>query len=184
MRFTSRKNLVSRHSTFVLTIESISPWPALHGPLVVEYQRGSKRKGHTDPCEPASVGTGVTTYDFGGARFEIPATLYAKKDACGIDGELESKLLHLYVCQVDEKGKPGNMVGGVVLDLARLVCLPEVPARQEYMVECSQSIVEMAGGRPKLVMKLSQKLSHAGPFDGKGREIKGGRASGGGRREG
>ena len=28
-------------------------------------------------------------------------------------GSLEQKLMTLFVCQVDEKGKPGNMVGGL-----------------------------------------------------------------------
>ena len=155
MRWGSRK-ASGTQAVFTVSIHSLGPWPALHGPLIVEYQRGSKKRGYSGASEPIDVETGVTRYEWSGSsgasdrdRFVIDATLYAGKDG------LEQKLLNIYVCQVDEKGKPGNMVGGVVLDLAKLVGLPEdTTVRQEYSVECSQSIVEMAGGRPKLVIGL------------------------------
>ena len=154
MRFKSRKAL-AQHHTFVIDIYELSPWPSLHGPLVVEYQRGSKKRGYSDAAEPIEVGTGVTRYEWGSSgrrqQFVIDASLYPGKD-----GGLEQKLLNIYVCQVDDKGKPGNMVGGIVLDLAQLVGLPEHSVRQEYDVECSQSIVEMAGSRPRLVIGLRQ----------------------------
>jgi len=162
MRWASRK-AAGEHRTFVVQIEELAPWPALHGPLVVEYQRGSKKRGHSSAAESEDIGTGVTRYEWGSSssdRFVIPSTLFAGKD-----GGLEQKLLNLYVCQVDEKGKPGNMVGGVVLDLAQLVGLPdegEGVVRQGFPVECALSIMEMAGGRPELVIGLSQTGAGAG----------------------
>ncbi len=162
MRWASRK-AAGEHRTFVVQIEELAPWPALHGPLVVEYQRGSKKRGHSRAAESEDIGTGVTRYEWGSSssdRFVVPSTLFAGKD-----GGLEQKLLNLYVCQVDEKGKPGNMVGGVVLDLAQLVGLPdegEGVVRQGFPVECALSIMEMAGGRPELVIGLSQTKAGAG----------------------
>jgi hypothetical protein len=167
MRFKSRKALAQQH-TFVVDLHSLYPWPALHGPLVIEYQRGSKKRGCSDAADPIEVGTGVTRYDWGSSpsgsgaqRFVVDATLYTGKD-----GSLEPKLLHLYVCQVNDKGNAGNMVAGIALDLAQLVGLPEDAAKQEYCVECSQSIVEMAGGRPRLVIGLSQRANGDGVREG------------------
>jgi hypothetical protein len=151
----SRSKKISSQQTFVFDIHELSPWPPLHGPLIIEWQRGSKRRGHSNPCQPESDEANTpTSYDFGKTRFEIPATLYAKSSKDGA-GEAESKTVSLFVCQVTDKGKVGNMVGAVTLDLARLSVLTNIPARQEYIVECSQSISEMSGGRPKLIMSLS-----------------------------
>ena len=151
----SRSKKICSQQTFVFDIHELSPWPPLHGPLIIEWQRGSKRRGHSNPCQPESDDSNTPTwYDFGKTRFEIPATLYAKSSKDGA-GEAESKTVSLFVCQVTDKGKVGNMVGAVTLDLARLSVLTSVPARQEYIVECSQSIAEMSGGRPKLIMSLS-----------------------------
>ncbi len=157
MRFKSRKASGQEKHTFVVDVLSLSPWPSLHGPLVVEYQRGNKKRGHSAAADPIDVGTGVTRYEWGSddrpQQFVIDATLYRGKD-----GSLEQKLMNVFVCQVDEKGKPGNMVAGVVLDLAQLVGLPEQPVRQSYGVECSLAIVEMAGGRPQLAIGLSRRV--------------------------
>ena len=168
MRFKSRKALGQEKHTFVVDIVSLSPWPSLHGPLIVEYQRGNKKRGHSAAADPIDIETGVTRYEWGSAgrpqQFVIDATLYRGKD-----GSLEQKLMNLFVCQVDEKGKPGNMVAGVVLDLAQLVGLPEQSVRQLYGVECSQSIVEMAGGRPQLAIGLRRRVdSGIGVDNGKG----------------
>lgn len=166
MRFKSRKALGQEKHTFVVDVVSLAPWPQLHGPLVVEYQRGNKKRGHSDAADPIDVGTGVTRYEWGSAgrpqQFVIDATLYRGKD-----GSLEQKLMNLFVCQVDAKGKPGNMVAGVVLDLAQLVGLSERAVRQSYGVECSMAIVEMAGGRPQLAIALSRQVD-SGTGVGKG----------------
>lgn len=153
LRNTSKKKRAKAHQTvFVFDIHRISPWPALHGPLIVEWQRGSKRRGQSHASDPDSDDPSrPTTYNFGAARFEIPATLYESKEN---EHGIETKVVNLFVCQVNEKGKVGNMVGGVTLDLAKLDVLTKVPARQEYFIECSQSIVDMSGGRPKLIMDL------------------------------
>lgn len=149
-----KKRAKAHHSVFLLDIHQISPWPALHGPLIVEWRRGSKRRGQSQACDPDSDDPSASaSYDFDGTRFEIPATLYEVADH---PEEMEPKMVNLYVCQVNDKGKIGNMVGGVTLDLAKLDMLTNVPARQEYFIECSQSIVEMAGGRPTLTMNLSK----------------------------
>ena len=170
MRFKSRKALGQEKHTFVVELFDLSPWPSLHGPLVVEYQRGSKKRGHSSAAEPIEIGTGVTRYEWGPAglphQFVIPATLFRDKA-----GSLEQKLMTLFVCQVDEKGKPGNMVGGVSLDLAQLVRLPHSAVRQSYDVECSQSIVEMAGGRPQLALGLSRRVDSGAGGENESGEI-------------
>ena len=149
-----KKRAKAHHSVFVFDIHQISPWTALHGPLIVEWQRGSKRRGQSHACDPDSDNpSSPVSYDFGKVRFEIPATLYEISEHTD---EMEPKIVNFFVCQVNDKGKVGNMVGGVTLDLAKFTMLTAVPARQEYFIECSQSIVEMAGGRPKLIMDLSK----------------------------
>lgn len=65
MRFKSRKALGQEKHTFVVELFDLSPWPSLHGPLVVEYQRGSKKRGHSSAAEPIEIGTGVTRYEWG-----------------------------------------------------------------------------------------------------------------------
>ena len=155
-----KKRAKSHHAVFILDIHQISPWPALHGPLILEWQRGSKRRGQSNACDPDSDDASEpVSYHFGTTRFEIPATLYEIAER---RDEMESKIVNLYLCQVNEKGKVGNMVGGVTLDLAKLTMLTAAPARQEYFIECSQSVVEMAGGRPKLIMDLSKLNEHEG----------------------
>lgn len=135
----------------MIRVDVLSPWPAMHGPIVVHWQRGQKRKGSTvgGATHPDDE-EGPTTYRFVDTVFEVPATLYEKED-----GTYEGKIVDILMSQVDHAEKPANLVGVVQVDLAQLVHLRGEPARQEFEVECSETVVNMAGGRPKLVLELS-----------------------------
>lgn len=144
------KKSQKREETYVFFIERLGPWPALHGPLVVHWERGSKRRGKSEPVEPAGeIDQNPTFYDMN-CRFEIFATLYMEHD-----GTYESKIVDIFVSQLDEKGRVGNLVGKTQIDLASLTSLSYRPARQEFLVDCDASVVQMAGDRPKLTMRLS-----------------------------
>eukprot|EP00890_Picochlorum_soloecismus_P002647 jgi/Picsp_1/3383/NSC_06221-R1_hypothetical protein COCSUDRAFT_54957 [Coccomyxa subellipsoidea C-169] len=144
------KKSQKREETYVLFVERLEPWPAFHGPLVVHWERGSKRRGKSEPVEPAEeVDQKPTYYDIN-CRFEIFATLYMDQD-----GNYESKIVDIFVSQLDEKGRVGNLVGKAQIDLASLGSLSYRPARQEFLVDCDASVVQMAGDRPKLTMRLS-----------------------------
>ncbi|KAI8111078.1 hypothetical protein M9434_004651 [Picochlorum sp. BPE23] len=148
MKLLKKKKSKGRQELFYFDIDELSPWPPLHGPLILQWQRGSKRRGQSGVVQPEGDGDSEpTSYKFG-TRFEIPATLY--------DDGKKRKDLSLFVCQLNEKGKVGNMVGAVTIDLGGLDSLTSQPARQEYIVECSKSIAELAQGRPKLRIGLSK----------------------------
>lgn len=148
MKLLKKKKSKGRQELFYFDIDELSPWPPLHGPLVLRWERGSKRRGQSGVVQPEDDGdSSPTSYRFG-TRFEIPATLY--------DDGKKRKDLSLFVCQLNEKGKVGNMVGAVTIDLGGLDSLTSRPARQEYIVECSNSIAELAQGRPKLTIGLSK----------------------------
>ena len=144
------KKSQKREETYVLFVERLGPWPALHGPLVVHWERGSKRRGKSEPVEPAEgIDQNPTFYDIN-CRFDIFATLYIDQD-----GNYESKIVDIFISQLDEKGRIGNLVGKTQIDLASLNSLSYRPARQEFLVDCDASVVQMAGDRPKLTMRLS-----------------------------
>ena len=150
-RQSRRNHTGKREETFVFHVGTLSPWPPFHGPLIVRWKRGAKRQGESKPVEPETEEPDrPTSYSFD-TRFEIPATLY------GIpDGTYEPKVVEFSILQLDRKGKAGNLVGVIEVNLAEcLGSLSGKQAQQEFLVDCSQSVVELSGDRPRLVMGLS-----------------------------
>lgn len=157
LRLSSQKGVPFQ---FLLQIETLSPWPFSDGPLVIQWQRGSKRHGQTKVADPTegdmdmqSELTGTYVFD---DTIKIPATMY--RDPQSPDG-YKSKLLSLFVARVDKKGKEISVNGGLELDLNDFVSI-QGKVRQEYPIECSTSVRETIGARPKLNIIITVVRGH------------------------
>lgn len=68
----------SQRFEFVLHIHTLAPFPDGHGPLIVEWERGTKRQGALPPASPQHLpgGRGVQYRFDTGEPLRIPCTLH------------------------------------------------------------------------------------------------------------
>ena len=148
LRRHSSKN--ATHIDVIIYLEELSPWPAHHGALRVQFTRG-KRSGQTKTIAyPDDDSVPVACYHFNDT-LTIPATLYRTSPN---DQTYEEKNVNLFIAQVDEKGKELNVLGGLELNLAEFVHLKGPGIRQTYPIQTSASVLDISGGRPSITLSI------------------------------
>ena len=85
-----------RRGTLRSVAMALAPWPPRRRVPAWQQEAGTLLRGRADRDRD------------GRDEVRVGSTLFRDKA-----GSLEQKLMTLFVCQVDEKGKPGNMVGGL-----------------------------------------------------------------------
>lgn len=76
------KGSKSHRFLFSIHVHALSPWPTGYGALVLEWERGAKRKGRSQPAMPRSQQGTSTSYSFE-SSFVVPCTLYQARPAVG-----------------------------------------------------------------------------------------------------
>lgn len=138
--------------------DKLEPWPTQHGTLAIQWHRGSKRGGVTEPASPESEDPrGTTTYVFDDVVI-VPCTLYRTNT-----GDYESKIVDFQISQVDARGKPLSVLGNVAIDLAEIATL-SAPALIDLPIETSNAIRTSAGGQPMLTCTVGNAANTKKPI--------------------
>lgn len=152
-------------------VAALGPWPAGYGPLAIEWERGSKRRGRTSAASPEPLylngeGPPPVSYPFD-ASFKVPCTLYQAIDKNTGEAIVQKKALLLNVAAATSKSgrsSAKDRLGAAVLNLADF-CAGQVEFRIDVPVACSKMITTAAGGQPTLEITIRRLEKGSGMGD-------------------